>query len=454
MRADPNDRKPRPWTVPTGGKGSFVADGYHLGKGTTPLEVAVAATQTRPTESDVRNLWKRRKGNQASPLLLIVLWHGATGEKATVCGACPVTIPLFTPIVIPSRSAGLHPWRSTNQTSTRPFDSLPPICPRKQGAPQRLPVHDPSPRLNECPNERTGPVSANMEPSSLGLRREQLDSSSWASLIEPKGQAARAACRGQRMALAVFLDDSDNPDAAAARFNGMTPVSWGIASAAADNIPYVVVTRGPQIRIYTTRAGAGSAGKGGSKRVRGDQPALLTLRTTRATSRCSVAADSLSAEGLFLRRCWRRATTSRPELGNRRRVPGDTTTPYRTSAQALIALYEADGGDTDSRSLSALYDRALLVLFRLLFVAYSEDRDLLPLRTNGLYRQRFTNTPPVSLRISPTRMGGTAVFCSTRSATDLWGRRPGALWTADRQRAKPSGTYPDTTAACSPRMRR
>lgn len=80
------NRKPRPWTIPKGGKGTFEAAGYYLGPGGIPLEVAVATSPSRPIDSDVRNLWKRRKGNQASPLLLVVLWPSPSGERATVCG--------------------------------------------------------------------------------------------------------------------------------------------------------------------------------------------------------------------------------------------------------------------------------------------------------------------------------------------------------------------------------
>src|SRR5205085_2534852 len=35
-----------------------------------------------------------------------------------------------------------------------------------------------------------------------------------------------------------------------------------------------------------------------------------------------------------------------------------------------------------------VYEQALNVLFRLLFVAYAEDKDLLPYRSNDLYRER------------------------------------------------------------------
>src|SRR5437762_8942504 len=37
--------------------------------------------------------------------------------------------------------------------------------------------------------------------------------------------------------------------------------------------------------------------------------------------------------------------------------------------------------------LAETYDMALLVLFRLLFVAYAEDKDLLPLHANADYRR-------------------------------------------------------------------
>ena len=40
---------------------------------------------------------------------------------------------------------------------------------------------------------------------------------------------------------------------------------------------------------------------------------------------------------------------------------------------------------------------ALTVLFRLLFIAYAEDRDLLPLKGNELYRRRSLKTKAIEL---------------------------------------------------------
>ena len=41
-----------------------------------------------------------------------------------------------------------------------------------------------------------------------------------------------------------------------------------------------------------------------------------------------------------------------------------------------------------AEDLKHTYEMALLVLFRLLFIAYAEDKDLLPYRTNERYRDR------------------------------------------------------------------
>ena len=41
-------------------------------------------------------------------------------------------------------------------------------------------------------------------------------------------------------------------------------------------------------------------------------------------------------------------------------------------------------------TLRAVYDNSLIVLYRLLFVLYAEDRDLLPVRERGMYRETYS----------------------------------------------------------------
>ena len=221
---------------------------------------------------------------------------------------------------------------------------------------------------------------------------------------------------GQARALAVFLDESDNPEAAATRFNGMTPVSWAMGSAAADNIPYVVVTRGPQIRVYTTRAGAGAAGKGGTGTFIELNLALLTAADAGYLP-LLCAAESLAEGGRF-DALLSESQDFTANLGVRLR-----SRVYEHAvpkiAHALIRRHEESGGKTDDESLAGLYDRALLILFRLLFVAYAEDRELLPLRTNGLYRQRSLKHTARELADQANAHGRDSVPFD-ENATDLW----------------------------------
>ncbi|HLZ25401.1 MAG TPA: Eco57I restriction-modification methylase domain-containing protein [Ktedonobacterales bacterium] len=61
----------------------------------------------------------------------------------------------------------------------------------------------------------------------------------------------------------------------------------------------------------------------------------------------------------------------------------------RHVAQGFLDL-PANGLDTEPATLTAIYDNALILLYRLLFILYAEARGLLPLPTNTLYQQRYS----------------------------------------------------------------
>jgi hypothetical protein len=52
--------------------------------------------------------------------------------------------------------------------------------------------------------------------------------------------------------------------------------------------------------------------------------------------------------------------------------------------------YPANQLHPDPSTLKAIYDNSLIVLYRLLFVLYAEDRDLLPVRERGMYRETYS----------------------------------------------------------------
>lgn len=256
------DKKPRPWQIADGEKTKLTAEGYFLGRGSTPLEVALASSSTRPTEAEVRSVWKKRKGNTPSPLLLIVRWSGPGGERASVCGPTGDNPPVYSDrdsaqIERLAASALAEP----DHHAAGRF--LAAYLPEESGGVRNVALFATHHLVERVPHRPDWEQLCQRGGGMLDLRRDQL-MRALGFTVEPRGQASVLRASGHARVLAVFLDDSESPDMTTARFSAMTPVSWAIASAAADNIPYVIVTRGHQIRIYTTRAGAGSGGKGGT----------------------------------------------------------------------------------------------------------------------------------------------------------------------------------------------
>ena len=90
----------------------------------------------------------------------------------------------------------------------------------------------------------------------LGLRHESLikalgytthRNASHAMLLK-SGDAARA--------VAVLLEPSEQFDAAASRFD-VSPVAWGLRVAARAEVPWLIMLRGSQLRLYPAQPGVG-----------------------------------------------------------------------------------------------------------------------------------------------------------------------------------------------------
>ena len=60
-------------------------------------------------------------------------------------------------------------------------------------------------------------------------------------------------------------------------------------------------------------------------------------------------------------------------------------------ATAVSRHYEVSVEDAEA-DLAFIYEEVLTILFRLLFIAYAEDKDLLPFRSNGVYRRHALKT--------------------------------------------------------------
>ena len=139
-------------------------------------------------------------------------------------------------------------------------------------------------------------------------------------------------------------------------------------------MPWVVVTRGPEIRVYSTNPDIGVGRKGRSDTFIGINLSLLPDDRAGYLS-LLFGSKGLQPGGSF-DQILERSKDFSAALGERLRdrvyvdvIPG--------LAEAIARRYEFDEAATDA-DLDFVYQASLVLLFRLLFIAYAEDKDVLP----------------------------------------------------------------------------
>jgi hypothetical protein len=215
-----------------------------------------------------------------------------------------------------------------------------------------------------------------------GSDRKILDSLGF-TIEALQGPASILTAKGSRLALAVFLDQNEMAEVTAKRFSGQTPIAYAMSLAQSQNLKWVIVARGSELRLYPAETGIGVGRRGLSDTylqintdiLPDDRLAFLWL---------AFSAEALSADGIFadlLERSNRYASDIGQRLRDRiyERV-------IRHLAEAIVDARKLKKPTSDELRLT--YQMAMLVLFRLIFVAYAEDHDLLPYKTNELYRRR------------------------------------------------------------------
>lgn len=375
-------------------KAGLRALGLALGKGSQPLEVLVAEGQAPlPT---LRAAWKERQGGRAAPLLLVVL-HG---ENVTICGPSGEDP---APIVGVDRDHAERVCREAldlpdRHTAIRFLtDALPALDPGQtalagvvnegflsthelaRGAP-KLPAWDEA-------GKRARPVLGRRGDKlleGLGYGIERVDNVT--SILRIGGQ-------GQKVAVAVLLRQDEAPELHAERFNGLSPVNYALAVAERENAPYVVISQGAKLRLYPARLGIGVGQRSRTETyveihtglLREEHAAYLWLL---------FSADALGDGG-----------TLQDLLDESRRFAGWLAERLRERIYGLVVPRLAEGlavargqRKPSAQHLADTYTMAMTVLFRLLFIAYAEDKDLLPYKHNGLYQRRSLKEKAVELR--------------------------------------------------------
>lgn len=389
-----NDFQLRPVKMPEGSP--FDAVGLAVGKGSQGVEVLVAKSTTTPRLPNVRSTWKARNAGRAAPLMLVVLHDG----RATVCGPAGDDPPAYPAADIgqvericrealeqPDRHAAL---RSLRDALPSVESSLPGI--RNEGF---LATHELAAGVKRTTRWEKAWSHADKKARPLLTQKGDGLLRSLGFQIEPCDQVTavlRAGPNGKKVAVAVLLHQSESPELQGDRFSGLSPTSYALAVADRENVPYVIVSHGSKLRLYPVKVGVGVGRRGRTETYVEIHTGLL--RDTDAAYLWLLFSAEALVEGGSLEQL----------IDESRRFAGDLAERLRERIYGEVVPQLAEGiakargmKKPTASDLSQTYEMAMTVLFRLLFIAYAEDKDLLPYRWNGLYRSRSLKTKAAEL---------------------------------------------------------
>ncbi len=411
------DWVPRTWQAPEGFPGSLAPVGMFVQEGAHGLEVVLARARKKPSVTVLRKAWSARRKKRVAPVLLIAAYTSAEGERVALCGPVgdPPVVHTDVEVSQAERLAAVALGEPNHHAATRlllaalpeldsPFPGL-----RNSGllATQELKAGVP---------ERSDWTAASKQAERLLGRRGR-------SLVEGLGfgietlatNASVLTVGGRREAVAVFCDDQEPFEAPSSRFDNTSPVSRALALADRENLGWVVLTRASEIRLYAVRPGVGVGRKGRAETFVELNLSLLSQEQAGYLP-LLFSADALVEDG-SLQKIIDDSADYAADLAVRLRDRiYHETVPMLARAVAERLTREGRKSDFSEDDLEDAYEQVMVVLFRLLFVAYAEDKDLLPYRSNGRYADHSLSR--LARRLAEDRRDGKEVFDD--SATDLW----------------------------------
>ncbi|MDA0635944.1 hypothetical protein OUY22_21185 [Nonomuraea sp. MCN248] len=376
-----------PWTAPADAPAALITDRVLLGNGDAPVEVAIAYSESgAPKTDELRRLWKLRHNNRPSPVLLVVLYSTAGAVKAATCGI------LDDPIVdLDTDQVGricISALAEPNQhVAQRTLARLLTALRKEESAPGLL-----NKGLFATHELRNG-VPLRPDWAAAGAAARPLLRLRGLALIQALGYgtASRGSVamllthQGTSRSIAVLLEDGEAFDRPSSRFGAVSPVSHAISVAARENLPWVIVLRGSQIRLHPVQPTIGVGRKSQGETFTELDLALLSDDNA-AYLHLLFSPQALAPEGT-VSRILIDSTRFAAELGGRLRER-----VYRDVVPNLAVAVARQMRATTEANLQEAYHRTLIILFRLLFVAYAEDRALLPYGRNPRYDRHAIKT--------------------------------------------------------------
>ena len=346
------------------------------------LEVAIATTNSAPSREALAKLHKSRIGNKAYPLVVVAL----SDSNAWLFG--------------PSNTGGVTGPLDRGQALRLLQSAL--DEPNSIAATQRIAQI----QVNVSSSSKLGITNSGLF-ASHHLNNNVPNQGNWSDscarsrkiidkngieLINALGFTAKRATADAVVltggspnprAVAVLLDEAEHFDSASPKYQ-LSPVAYGLKVATEQDVPWLILLRGGQIRLYPAKDGVGVGQRGQADTffeldlalLADDDAGLLDL----------IFSASALAPGGSTEQVLKDSAKYATELGSRlkNRIYENVIPEL---SKAVAAQLPHIGVKVDAEGLQLAYRLTLRILFRLLFQAYAEDRGLLPYDRN----ERYTN---------------------------------------------------------------
>ena len=208
-------------------------------------------------------MWRQRHGHRAAPLLLAVTYLAGQRSRAVLCGPAgddPLVVDLDYDLAERMAAAALgEPDRhSAIRFLSEALEGEPDEHPglRNKGL---FATHE---LLYGVPKRDDWDAATARSRPLLGRSGQDLVRGLGYEIDQRARHSVLRSSEDRAQAVAVFLQESEQADQPSSRFENQTPVTYALAHADRDNIPWVLAERSGAVRLYSTST-SGAAGQRG-----------------------------------------------------------------------------------------------------------------------------------------------------------------------------------------------
>lgn len=387
----------------------------------TQLTVVLAESPARPPKTDLREMLRQRATGGVPPVIIAVTYPGGAGPVVVLLGLDDEAVPLYdlevglseqllSDALQATSPSGLHAdvsrrlaaLYSTVASGLR-NEGLFALHALKQ-KPEEANWSDRCVQAAPLLKARGGGLLGG-----LGYTLETL----------PDGTVLREAAGGQRRAAAVLLAEGESFENPLTRLRNTNAVTHGLHLARQEQLDWLVVSGGRVIRLYPVNPDVGIGRKGETQTyveldlslLRAPEAGFLTLLFSPDALLAGGTVASLLSESI------KYATGLSERLRDRIYVK---VVPRLSKAVADRRNITSQPAEVQKEALAEAYHQAMILLFRLLFVAYGEDRGLLPYGVSDQYTRNALKTLALDFAKDPDKSFSAASTAYWDDLTQVW----------------------------------